>query len=204
MRVPTLGSRRRGRPRVQARCPKRQSTSTTLPVLRCQIDHRGIATPTQTDRTGATLLGKADWHCLAALLLISATLPASPVRYLAETVAIADRDLLLPKTGRVVLAGADPRCRERLVRRCGYVNCPHEKGGGSNETDGCPSAMVGRTRAVAMGSFRAFVTGPLVRTLHVPRGRVRMRVHRAALSVERPVARRHETEPPCRSGQRHQ
>jgi hypothetical protein len=34
-----------------------------------------------------------------------------------------------------------------------------------------------------MGSFRALVTGPLVSTLHLPRGRVRMRVRRAALSV---------------------
>jgi len=43
--------------------------------------------------------------------------------------------------------------------------------------------MAGRTRAIGMSSFRAFVTGPLVSTLHVPRGRVRMRVQRAALSV---------------------
>jgi hypothetical protein len=42
----------------------------------------------------------------------------------------------------------------------------------------------GRTQAVAMGSLRAFVTGPLVSTLHVPRGRIRMRVQRAALSVD--------------------
>ena len=34
-----------------------------------------------------------------------------------------------------------------------------------------------------MGSFRSFVTRPLVRTLHAPRGRVGMRVQRAALSV---------------------
>jgi hypothetical protein len=49
------------------------------------------------------LLWKADWHCVAALLLCAATLPASPGRYLAETAAIADRDPLLPKTDKVVL-----------------------------------------------------------------------------------------------------
>jgi hypothetical protein len=38
-------------------------------------------------------------------------------------------------------------------------------------------------RDVAMGSFRAFATWPLVRTLHVPRARVRTRVQRATLSV---------------------
>jgi len=44
--------------------------------------------------------------------------------------------------------------------------------------------MAGRTRAIGMSSFRAFVTGPLVSTLHAPRRRIRMRVHRAALSVD--------------------
>jgi len=39
-----------------------KTTSTTSPVLRCQIDHRSSDTPTQADRTGATLLGKADWQ----------------------------------------------------------------------------------------------------------------------------------------------
>jgi len=37
-------------------------TSAASPVPRCQIDHRSSTTPTQPDRTGATLFGKADWQ----------------------------------------------------------------------------------------------------------------------------------------------
>ncbi len=53
-------------------------------------------------------LGKRTGTRLAANLPRSVTRPASPGRYLAKTAAIADRDLLLPKTGRVVL-GASAR-----------------------------------------------------------------------------------------------
>jgi hypothetical protein len=42
-------------------------------------------------------LEKRTGKSLAAPLACSATLPASPGRYLAETVADADRDLLLPR-----------------------------------------------------------------------------------------------------------
>jgi KDO2-lipid IV(A) lauroyltransferase len=51
----------------------------------------------ESDRTGATFLGKADWHSPRGRSARGATLPASPGRYLAKTAAIADRDLLLPR-----------------------------------------------------------------------------------------------------------
>jgi hypothetical protein len=72
-------------------------------IFRCEIDHRSSATSTQADRTGATLLGKADWHRPRGPSPCIVTLPASPGRHLAKTAAIADRDLLLPKTVGVVL-----------------------------------------------------------------------------------------------------
>src|SRR5437899_12071179 len=60
--------------------------------------------PTQTDRTGATFSRKSGLARASRLLSReSVTLPASPVRYLPETAAIADRDLTMPKTGRVAL-----------------------------------------------------------------------------------------------------
>jgi hypothetical protein len=47
--------------------------------------------------------GKRTGKSLAALVARSVTLPASPVRYLAETAATADRDLTMPKTGKALI-----------------------------------------------------------------------------------------------------
>jgi hypothetical protein len=49
-------------------------------------------------------LGKRTGKSLAVLSICEVTPPASPVRYLAETAAIADRDLTTPKTGGVEIA----------------------------------------------------------------------------------------------------
>ena len=48
---------------------------------------------------------KRTGKSLAAHVARSVTRPAAPVRYLAETAAIADRDLTMPKTGKVMLNG---------------------------------------------------------------------------------------------------
>ena len=88
-------------------------------------------------------LRTADWPCLAALPARSATLPASPGRYLAKKTAIADRvpertestkwtesveaygakrsALLLPKTGRVLLRRRAVRRRGGTRRRLGHL-----------------------------------------------------------------------------------
>ena len=59
--------------------------------------------PTRADRTGATLLRKADWHYLAAFPTEGVSPPASPdVTW--QFLAIADRDLLLPKSVGVTVS----------------------------------------------------------------------------------------------------
>src|SRR6266542_345629 len=50
--------------------------------------------------------GKRTGNNLAALPSSNVTLPASPGRYLAETAAIADRDLTLPRSVGVALDAA--------------------------------------------------------------------------------------------------
>jgi hypothetical protein len=72
--------------------------------LRYQIDHRSITTPTQADRTGATLLWKADWQEPRGNYRVKRN-AAGLASLSGKIAAIADRDLTMPKTGKVVLGG---------------------------------------------------------------------------------------------------
>jgi hypothetical protein len=64
-----------GIPLAEGSC---ELSSTTATDSRYQIDHRNSPIPTQADRTGATLLRKADWHYFAALPTEGVSPPASP------------------------------------------------------------------------------------------------------------------------------
>src|SRR5438477_9372976 len=65
------------------------------------------------------------------------TRPASPVRYLAKTAANADRDLTMPKTGRVVLETAAAGLG---AESAGWTRRNHrEKRGGRHGPEAAPS-----------------------------------------------------------------
>src|SRR5258706_13045265 len=105
--------------------PMKTPPSNSLSVPCYQIDHRSITVPTQTDRdgvdgvqeldgvhgdlrseakcTGATLFGKADWQDPRGTHCMKRDAAGLAGHYLAERAAIADRDLTMPKIGKVKL-----------------------------------------------------------------------------------------------------
>src|SRR5260370_37042903 len=83
--------------------PMKTPPSNSLSVPCYQIDHRSITVPTQTDRTGATLFGKADWQEPRGTHCMKRDAAGLAGRYPAERAAIADRDLTMPKIGKVKL-----------------------------------------------------------------------------------------------------
>src|SRR5260221_708219 len=82
-------------------------------------------------------LGKRTGRSLAVLSMCKVTPPASPVRYLAETAAIADRDLTTPKTGGVVLGCG---CKHAGARDAGA----RDAGASQPHRVGHPSERVSR------------------------------------------------------------